>query len=156
MQDDFRKKKKEKEVSTVWRLLWYHEQWWWTCAVTNNTQKNIKKRKWVNLELENEFFKTSRSQQHNDYHVFVRKQGRDKEASQLLDLCSFGVFVAENGFQTAPLWKSWKIENDTKIQLSNKDWHRDPLKTVPRSGFEKHEKQWKLDRKIRNKHFSWF
>jgi hypothetical protein len=30
-----------------------------------------------------------------------------------------------------------KIENGTKIQLFSKDRHRDPLKTVPGSGFEK-------------------
>ena len=60
-------------------------------------------------------------------------QGRSPDFGVLDFWSSFGGKGGPKGaFLEIP-----KIGNGTKIQLFSKDRHRDPLKTVPGSGFEK-------------------
>ena len=67
---------------------------------------------------------------------FREKQGREKDAPGTRGT-TFLAPLGRKGRPKGAFLKIMKIGNGTKIQLFRKVRRWDPLKTVPRSGFEK-------------------
>ena len=68
------------EGSTAGRLLRFYEKRWYEYYIKHNTKKSRTNRKRANLELTNDLSKTSRSQRHSNYYVFVKTRVRPGRA----------------------------------------------------------------------------